>query len=294
MYRKLLSLILLSLMVVVVGCAQQSEAAPGIEEPAPPIADSDLSPAGVVERFYGWYLDNSGFDAESNTFHNPLVEGTYKESPYLTNGFVRSVEETLASFEGAGGGYDPILQAQDRPERFTVENEEISGDTAKVTLATFFSGNPQAHLLAVELKQEGGTWKIDNVTAGESAALAPEEVVKSFYDLYIGSINAARAAGEMRNYLADGSYRDLPYLSDEWIAEVDEILASFERGGYDPFLQAQDIPESFDVEAAQVDGERATVIVHTYWNGSDLVRDLEVELVQSESGWLIDAVAYRE
>jgi hypothetical protein len=44
---------------------------------------------------------------------------------------------------------------------------------------------------------------------------------------------------------------------------TDEIIASFDRGGYSPFLCAQDIPDSVTVDEATISGDTASVTVHT-------------------------------
>jgi hypothetical protein len=49
---------------------------------------------------------------------------------------------------------------------------------------------------------------------------------------------------------------------------VDAIIASFDdKGGYDPLLCAQDVPESFTVGEAVVFGDTATLAVHTSFEG---------------------------
>ena len=53
---------------------------------------------------------------------------------------------------------------------------------------------------------------------------------------------------------------------------MDEIIASFDKGGYDPFLCAQDIPGEFAIEKAVVSGDQASVIVHEIWNSRNTVR----------------------
>jgi hypothetical protein len=70
-----------------------------------------------------------------------------------------------------------------------------------------------------------------------------EAVVQEFYTWYLESIGD-RAAGTFQNPLTDQVYQNSEYLTPSFIERVDEILADFgERGGYDPFLCAQDIPQ---------------------------------------------------
>jgi hypothetical protein len=48
----------------------------------------------------------------------------------------------------------------------------------------------------------------------------------------------------------DGAYRSSEYLTPEFVRKVDEIVASFDKGGYDPFLCAQDISGEFTVQCS--------------------------------------------
>jgi hypothetical protein len=103
--------------------------------------------------------------------------------------------------------------------------------------------------------------------------LAPKEVVTGFYEWYLGGAGA----GEMRqNPLADRAYRASEFLSETFVAEVDALLDSSERGGYDPFLLAQDVPASETVGEAVVLAETALVPVETSFEGARTLRNAGV------------------
>jgi hypothetical protein len=119
----------------------------------------------------------------------------------------------------------------------------------------------------------------------DAGAMTPEEVVESFYDWYLGYIGDP-ASGEVRNPMADGAYRSSEYLTGEFVQKVDGIIASFDKGGYDPFLCAQDIPESFTVDEALVSGDKASLVVHTSFEGHTFV----VEAEQVSGRWAISDV----
>ena len=119
--------------------------------------------------------------------------------------------------------------------------------------------------------------------AAETAA--PEVVVEEFYGFYFDYIGD-RASGEFRNPLVDRAYRDSELLTPAFVASVDELLESFDRAAYDPFLCAQDIPESFSVGEAAASGEEASVMVETSFAGHSF--EVELELVEGE--WLISGV----
>ncbi len=119
----------------------------------------DTAPDKVVESFYGWYLGYIG----SEPLANPLVDKALASNSAVTARFVAQVEETVASF-GDGSGYDPVLLAQDVPERIEVNEAHVKGDAASVTVKMYWGGNPRPSLRQVELVLDGKEWKIDRVT----------------------------------------------------------------------------------------------------------------------------------
>jgi len=110
--------------------------------------------------------------------------------------------------------------------------------------------------------------------------MTPEQVVESFYGWHIGYIQ------NVGNPLADGAYRSSEYLSEEFVRKADGIIASFDEGGYDPFLCAQDVPGEFTVEEAVVSGDGASLAVHTSFEGHTFT----VELRQVDGRWKISDV----
>jgi hypothetical protein len=131
-------------------------------------------------------------------------------------------------------------------------------------------------------------------TAVAEPVLDPADLTSAFYEWYL-------AYTQTGNPLVDKAYHDSPYLSPALVAEVDAILASFEGGGYDPFLCAQDIPGALEVagsweawrEEGGIERGEAAVNVSQIWNpGSDFesVRDLTVHLVTVDGRWLINEI----
>jgi hypothetical protein len=120
--------------------------------------------------------------------------------------------------------------------------------------------------------------------SSEAMSATPEKVVESFYNWY---------AGYPGNLLVDGAYRSSKYLTTEFARKVDEIIASFDKGGYAPFLCAQDIPENFTVDKAAVSGEEASVVVHEIWNPGtqyELIHDVTVALRVVDGQWKISDI----
>ncbi len=116
---------------------------------------------------------------------------------------------------------------------------------------------------------------------------SPAEVTAAFYTWYLDYIGAT-GSEDMRNPLVDGAYRASPYLTQSFIGHIDELLAEMraqDRGGYDPFLLAQDIPQDFSVDPGVAPG---TAVVHLLF-GPDSVRHLLVTM--DDSGRKIAAIA---
>jgi hypothetical protein len=146
MSTKGFTVVLLILIAALVGCD-------GL--PLQSISPNDplaLSPEEVVEGFYNWYLEYPG---------NP-TQGAYRSSPFLTEALMDRTAQTVAGF--VMGGFDPFLCAQDSPEKIYVDAAEISGDSARIKVTSSFQG----HEFRVQLIQEDGEWKIDQVLCGQS------------------------------------------------------------------------------------------------------------------------------
>ena len=135
---KLKVLIVLAALVAASGCGLVSQ-------------EPDMSPQEVVTKFYRWYVGYPG---------NPLVDREYRQSPYLAESFIREIDEALE------GGFmaDPILLAQDIPERFTVDETEVADDEATVMVSLYWGGNPTPSRRGVELMVIDGDWQITGVS----------------------------------------------------------------------------------------------------------------------------------
>ena len=115
----------------------------------------------------------------------------------------------------------------------------------------------------------------------------PEDAVNGFYAWYLGAIDLQ--AG--RNPLVDRAYRSSVFLSDDFVAEVDGLLDSFERGGYDPFLLAQDVPVKIVVGEATLTGDGASVAVEMFWGGNPTPSERTVALRLVDGEWKITGVS---
>jgi hypothetical protein len=279
--------LVVAMAVLVTGCGGSPQPT---EEPSP----DPSSPAGVVESFYRWYVGYPG---------NPMADGAYRSSEYLSEDFVQEVGQLIASFEG--GGYDPFLCAQDIPGRVDVDEATVSGDEASVMVYGVWNPDTEFELVnevEVELRRMDGQWKITDIiclafeSETEAPVPPPAETVERFYNWYLAR---ARTAGSP---LADGSYRETGFLTEELVQKIDALVASFEGGAYDPFLCAQDVSERVDVGPAEGSAEEAGLTVRTSFEGHSF--RVELQLVAGE--WKIsdvicsgasqpgDAVSYQE
>ena len=118
----------------------------------------------------------------------------------------------------------------------------------------------------------------------QASALGPAEVVEAFYGDYLSYIGDGEM---MRNPLTDGMYRRSPYLAGSLVAQVDTLVAGFERGGFDPFLMAQDVPDEVTAGEATVMGKAAAVAVTTSFAGHRFTVSLEQ---QADGRWLMTAI----
>ncbi|MCZ7541999.1 MAG: YbjP/YqhG family protein [Anaerolineae bacterium] len=116
----------------------------------------------------------------------------------------------------------------------------------------------------------------------QNSEAAPEAVVEAFYTWYLNYIGSGE---DFRNPLVDRAYRASDLLSADFIAEMDEYFESVEFIPGDPFLCAQDVPQSFAVEEARMLDEEAEVVVRTSFEGHALTVLLSQEA--EDAPWLI-------
>jgi hypothetical protein len=251
---------------------------------------SPATPEGVTELFLNDYIDQTRAAMAGGPV-DMLQSGAYKEHALLSPEFVAQVAETIAGFEQ--GGYDPFLLAQDVPHAIFVDEAVIAGNVATVGVRRFFAGNQQPSPMTVHLERRDGRWLITAILpADEEIALlpapgmSPEEVVEAFYAEWRESVTAAmRSSGD--SPLASGAYHDSPYLTPAFARQVDRTIAGFDRGGYDPFLCAQDVPGELAVDGTIFTESGAQVALHSDFPDHALVVALEEV---SEGEWRINSV----
>ena len=140
-------------------------------------------------------------------------------------------------------------------------------------------------LIALALIVVVGSGSLALASRPATSEVPPEQVVESFYAWYLAYPGQPPA----RNALADGAYASRPELAPEFVEKVDALLASFDKGGYDPFLCAQDVPAEVAVEAATVSGSEASVPVKTSFAGHGFT----VKLALEDGQWRIVDITCR-
>jgi hypothetical protein len=240
----------------------------------------------VVESFYADYLVQLQSEIAHGT-GSPLIEGAYRSSPYLTPGWIANVDNTLATIENGATLIDPFILAQDVPERVEVEVTEVWADGAETLVRQYFSGDPFSHNITVLLNNRDG-WKIDYVVDGEN--VTPAGVVDAYYTWYLGYVQPD-AHGNVANPLTDRAYGFSPYLTERLIAEIDGMVRGSDALGADPFLQAQDVPGSFTVEAISSTDTDATVLLHGWFAGNPDSHDVLLLLTRGADFWQINRVS---
>jgi hypothetical protein len=246
------------------------------------IAQESDTPGEAVTGYYNWYL---GYLTGSDEFRNPLVDGAYRDSEYLTEDFIERIDERLADAGDMGLGYDLFLCAQDVSQRYTYEVIRVRSGEALVLLRQYFGFNPRSHNLTLTLNNSEGAWKIDDVICGDT--LTPRGVAQEFYNWYLGQWRQVRESEEGGNVLIDGTYQEYPFFTAELLASVDEGVANRELGWGDPFLCAQDIPQSSWIHDVSREGSAATVLVQTFFQGNPAPHNLTVNLALVDNQWRI-------
>jgi len=130
------------------------------------------------------------------------------------------------------------------------------------------------------------------ITNGPKAAEGPDAIVSRFYDWYVDYVSGGSSGGR-RNALVDGVYRDRSELSDEFKQRLEALLGGDEPVRADPFLLAQDVPQSIACGEAKVQGDAATVVVRCYWNPDtqyESEQTLAVTLERAGESWQITGV----
>ncbi|MDF1497059.1 MAG: DUF3828 domain-containing protein [Patescibacteria group bacterium] len=114
------------------------------------------------------------------------------------------------------------------------------------------------------------------------AVNTPEQSVNEFYGSWINYEG---------NPMVDKIYRNNPLITAGLTQQIDSILASFDKSGYDPVLCAQDKPQNFSLGVVTVDGNNASVVLTENFGGSE--KNIIVSL-KKDTNWQIDNIICEE
>jgi spore germination protein GerM len=171
-----------------------------------------------------------------------------------------------------------MTEEKQKPEKQRSKNSPITAVMISVGLA--FVGLAIAFYAINNLNLRlGQETPAPQPTGNEQIVGDPAQVVTDFYSWYLAYDG---------NPLTDEAYKDRPELCDDYEQQIEETLASFDNGGFDPFLCAQDVPEEFAVGNAQIDGVKASVdLEQSFITGKRLI---PIELEKREEDWVITNV----
>jgi hypothetical protein len=112
----------------------------------------------------------------------------------------------------------------------------------------------------------------------------PEEVVEGFYDFWMSYPEEPGG-----NPISERAYQSRDEVTDDLIAQLDEIIDSFAEGPrYDPVLCSQDFPASLSFKEGERKENTASVIVEQDFYGSP--KNLMVFLKLVNKDWKIDKI----
>jgi hypothetical protein len=143
MFKKITLLSMMAVLLLVQACSGMVQ------------AQEAQSPVEVAEGFYDWYLGYIG-DPATDSFRNPMSDGAYRDSGYLSAAFVAELDAMVAE----GLAFDPVLMAQDIPSSFSVE----AGSEAGTAVVHLQFGDYGENDLLVSLVEEDSTLKISGIS----------------------------------------------------------------------------------------------------------------------------------
>ena len=107
----------------------------------------------------------------------------------------------------------------------------------------------------------------------------PEKVTKDFYQSWVN---------QKESPLASKFYQNHVNLTKRLEDNIQETIDSFDKGGADPILCAQDKPQNMSFELISKTDERAIVKIYEDFGGNSQI--IKAGLVKNVDGWLIDEI----
>lgn len=113
-------------------------------------SDEAQDPVQAVETFYQNWISRE----------DSLSARIYRDSEQVAPALASKLDAILDGMEG--GGFDPVLCAQDKPASVSFELGEVTATTAEVNVQEVFGGMPKVVKVATVKTDEG--WQIADIT----------------------------------------------------------------------------------------------------------------------------------
>lgn len=122
-----------------------------------------MSPAQVTESYYTWYLDY----LSAGVLCNPLLDGAYHDSPYLSANLVSYLDDLVSDSCGVGLPVDPFLCGVDATGGIVVRHLSADDSAARVAIYARVpteSGVAETTPLGTaSLVRMAGQWQLDAI-----------------------------------------------------------------------------------------------------------------------------------
>jgi hypothetical protein len=234
----------------------------------PALAQDAPGPVDTVRQFYEAYMAEPAARA-----------GGHHGSPYLTAALIERIDTILSD---ATNNYDPILCAQDVPERIEAKLLDQWDDSGLVMMSAYFAGNPRSRSFAVDVVREGDAWKLDSIACYDR--VTPQGATELFYNSYTAAVLRRQLAASAA---ADRAYQELAFMLAP--ALVDRLNALYDAGPImaDPLMCAQELPDRSLAETLSQNEGAASVLVNARYGGMSFPHRFIVELESAGIEWVI-------
>lgn len=242
-----------------------------------------VTPRGVTEEFYNWYLAQWQQTQPGASSGNPLTEGVYREYSLLTDALVLRVDEYIANRELGWG--DPFLCAQDIPQYFWVQEVTVQENTATILTQLYFQNNALPHNLTVTLEPVDRQWQIAEISCGATSETIAALLYNEYAEQVRFNIDHNIDTDILQNPVLHWNRNVSPALLSRLVAEAEQHPMA------NPVLCAQDIPERFETAVIASSETAATIqISGEFPSGPDMYTAYplaEITLEYIENQWML-------
>jgi hypothetical protein len=119
-----------------------------------PTAPISPDPDTVTQNYYNWYLDCTNQHLTGTSTGSKQVDCAFNKTGALTDSLVTTLQQAIM--------YDPILCAQNIPDKLTFDKSVITNGTATVMVHTIWGAGSPGNI-QVGLQQLSNVWKINSI-----------------------------------------------------------------------------------------------------------------------------------